>query len=166
MAYSPAAPVETPYSATKLKYNNAAGRLYEVVRRLRNGKHDVEMMQVWWKALALESRFGYGSTPEHRLILFQYLHRLARQLDEVEQEAKFAFPGDEELYIQHFSEFRSVLAPEQTNINWSLYAGRLTAGVTSDLGHCAKDLPKEDAVEVDALTAIYNPAEELKKAIQ
>jgi hypothetical protein len=165
MGNSPARPVETAYSPTKLKYNNAAGRLYEVVRRLKNSKSDLEMMQVWWKALELDSRFGFGAKPEHRLIIFGQLQRLANQLDDVERQVMLAFPDDVELYTQHFVEFRNVLAPEQTNVNWGHYAGRLTPGIVSDLGHCAKDLPKEEPIEFDQLTSFYNQIEALKKDI-
>jgi hypothetical protein len=148
-----------------LKYNNAAGRLYRIFKYLEAVPDNPHITKVWWDALGLHRSMAYGDTPVHRSFLFHHLSMLSWFLDDIEKEVTNTFLDDKEMYLSHFNDLRALLTPINFSESWHHVKANLSKAALSDLGHCAKDLPKESDVALDETTTIYNEIEELRRLI-
>jgi hypothetical protein len=148
------------------RYNNAAGRLYELFKALQKIKDSTPMMEAWWEVLGLNGKIAVGTTPVQRLYLGHHLSIIARQLDQVEREAKEAFKDHPDIYATQFGTLREVLSPTNYDQNIGTYKQWLTPAALQDVAHCAKDLPKEkELISQDETTGLYGDIAQLKRAI-
>lgn len=90
------------------------------------------------------------------------LSELRATLRDIEDQIRIHISADHhQLYLSQFHVLKKLFAPNKLNDNFKVQRPLVSESVLLSLGHCAKDLPEEGAIEESELELLFNATSEL-----
>lgn len=142
---------------------NTAGRLYELLSKVKSQKHSQPTATAWANVFSIPvpGNLSEPQTSARLAVIYDLLAGLNQMLKKLEKQVREAKPSNADFYMAEFPKLRLAICPPALLRPFSEVLPQITDTALNSLGILATELPEEGEIEPDELEGFKKDISEL-----